>query len=351
MATAANDLIRQFTRLDARDRRLLNDYQHDFPLCPRPYRALGQELDLAEDEVIRRLARLRARGAVSRVGVVFRPHRTGASTLAALAVPPARLPEVARLVSGYRAVNHNYEREHPYNLWFVVTAADEGAVQAVLEDIRRRSGLDPLYLPMLEDFHIDLGFDLEGDRGRRPGRPRPAAVALPPSAQRCLVQAVQEGFPLARRPFAVLAARCGLTEAHVLGGLAAWLEDGTVKRVGVVVRHHELGYRANAMAVWDVPDHRVGRIGRRMAAQPGVTLCYRRSRHLPQWPYNLYCMVHGRHRGEAEARLAAIRAACGIESLDGAVLYSRRRFKQRGALYVDGARPATAGPAPRSLEA
>lgn len=147
--------------LDETDRRLLDDFQHDFPLTPRPYADLAERLGTSEADVMERLARLQQAGAVSRVGAVIRPHAVGASTLAAMAVPPEWLERVAELVSGYPEVNHNYQRDHRLNLWFVVTATARDEVQAVLADIERRTGLAVLDLPMLEDFHIDLGFGLQ----------------------------------------------------------------------------------------------------------------------------------------------------------------------------------------------
>lgn len=147
--------------LDETDRRLLDDFQHDFPLTPRPYADLAERLGTSEADVIERLARLQQAGAVSRVGAVIRPHAVGASTLAAMAVPPEWLERVAELVSGYPEVNHNYQRDHRLNLWFVVTATARDEVQAVMADIERRTGLAVLDLPMLEDFHIDLGFGLQ----------------------------------------------------------------------------------------------------------------------------------------------------------------------------------------------
>jgi siroheme decarboxylase len=146
--------------LDELERRLLNDFQRDFPLSPRPYAELAERLGVSEGEVIERLRGLRERGAISRVGPVFRPNRVGCSTLAAMAVPSGRLSEVASFVSGLPEVNHNYEREHRYNLWFVLTAPDSARLQAVLEEIARHTGIAVLSLPMLEDFHIDLGFEL-----------------------------------------------------------------------------------------------------------------------------------------------------------------------------------------------
>ncbi len=145
---------------DALDRRLLNEFQRGFPLTDRPFAEVARRLGSDEDEVIERLRRLSAEGAVSRVGAIVAPHAVGWSTLAALAVPADRLEEVARIVSDCPEVNHNYEREHRFSLWFVVTAEDEEAVTEVLDDITRRTGLRPLDLPLLEPFHLDLGFAL-----------------------------------------------------------------------------------------------------------------------------------------------------------------------------------------------
>jgi DNA-binding Lrp family transcriptional regulator len=147
--------------MDKSDRRLLNDFQRDFPLVPRPYAAVAESLGIDEPEVLERLAHLADHGSISRVGAVFRPHTVGGSTLAAMAVPEDDLERVAALVSSYPEVNHNYQREHRLNLWFVVTAPSAEAVQGVLADISDRAGLEVLDLPLLEHFHIDLGFDLK----------------------------------------------------------------------------------------------------------------------------------------------------------------------------------------------
>lgn len=143
------------------EQRLLDGFQRDFPLVPRPYAAIADRLGVAEDEVIAALERLTADGVVSRVGAVVRPHSVGASTLAAMAVPDDRLDAVAGLVSGFVEVNHNYQREHRINLWFVITAADQAGVARVIAEIERRTGLAVLDLPMLEGYHLDLGFPLQ----------------------------------------------------------------------------------------------------------------------------------------------------------------------------------------------
>ena len=147
--------------MTAFERRLLDEFQRGFPLAERPFAVIAESLNVTEAEVIEALGRLRDEGMVSRVGAVFRPGAIGASTLAAMAVPPQRLDEVAALVSGFDEVNHNYEREHRINLWFVVTAPDRARLDAVLAEIGQRTGLEVLDLPMREAYHLDLGFPLQ----------------------------------------------------------------------------------------------------------------------------------------------------------------------------------------------
>ncbi len=147
--------------LTALERRILEAFQQELPMVPRPFAAMAERLGTDEARLLATLRGLQERGVVSRVGPVFRPHRIGASTLAAMAVPPERLDEVAAQVSARPEVNHNYAREHDYNLWFVVTGPDTAAVRRVLREVEQETGIEVLDLPMLEDYHIDLGFPLE----------------------------------------------------------------------------------------------------------------------------------------------------------------------------------------------
>ena len=320
---------------DTLDFRLLNEFRRDFPLCPAPFAELAARLGVGEKVVLGRLEALRRAGKISRVGAVFAPKRIGASTLAAMAVPPGRLAAVAETVNRFPEVNHNYEREHRYNLWFVVTAASEGRLQATLGAIEQAAGVPLLALPLLEEFHIDLGFPLDGKGKLAPATAKAVRPAAPiDEAERRLVGVLQEGLPLFIRPFAMIAERIGAAESDVLGRIRSWLEEGAIKRFGVVVRHHELGYTANAMLVQDIPDEQVGAVGRALAGEGAVTLCYRRPRVQPDWPYNLFCMIHGRERSEVEATIAALRQCHGLQNHAHDVLFSLTRFKQNGARYA-----------------
>ena len=144
----------------ALEQRLLNEFQHGVPLTPKPFADIARQLGVYETTVLEALNRLQTEGVISRVGAVFRPNRVGASTLAAMAVPADELEAIATIVNGFEEINHNYEREHRYNLWFVVAADDEDALQTVLAEIERCCGYPLLELPLEDEFHIDLGFDL-----------------------------------------------------------------------------------------------------------------------------------------------------------------------------------------------
>ena len=150
--------MRQFSKLE---QRLLNEFQHGLPLTSEPYADIARQLGVYETTVLETLRRLQTEGVVSRVGAVFRPNRIGASTLAAMSIPEAELETVAEIVSSFGEVNHNYEREHRYNLWFVVTASDQAHLQSVLDDLAGATGLEVLDLPMVEEYFIDLGFPLQ----------------------------------------------------------------------------------------------------------------------------------------------------------------------------------------------
>lgn len=140
---------------------LLNDFQRDFPLSPTPYADIAHQLGVTEDEVLTALRELVDNQSISRIGAIVPPNSIGVSLLAAMAVPADKLEEIAEWVSSLPEVNHNYEREHRFNLWFVVNASHDGHMDHVLAYIEQQTGLRILRLPLLEEFHIDLGFPLE----------------------------------------------------------------------------------------------------------------------------------------------------------------------------------------------
>lgn len=146
--------------LEPLHKHLLNDFQQDFPLTPTPYRDIADQLGVSEDEVLKAFKTLSEQQLISRIGPVISPNNIGNSALVAMAVADEELQRVADLISKFPEVNHNYERENRFNLWFVVVAEDERHLTQVIADMESQTGYKAMLLPMLADYFINLGFEL-----------------------------------------------------------------------------------------------------------------------------------------------------------------------------------------------
>jgi len=147
---------------------------------------------------------------------------------------------------------------------------------------------------------------------------------------RVLIRLTQAGLPLVPRPYRDLGDAAGIGEEEVMLRMRRMLDRGVIRRIAAVPNHYALGYRANGMSVWDVPDERADEMGHAVGALPFVTHCYRRPRYLPDWPYNLFAMVHGQTREEVAEKVCAIEALIGPECRAHDVLYSTRILKKTG---------------------
>lgn len=290
---------------DRLGRRLLNEWQQDFPLCPAPFAELAGRLGVAETVVLRMLERLRREGRIARVGAVFAPKRIGASSLAAMAVPPEKLAAATDTINRFPEVNQNYERAHRYNLWFVVTAGSPGRLQAALGAIEQAVGLPLLRLPLIGEFHA------ENDR-RFSAAPESDGSALPmpvlDEIGRRLVMALQEGLPFFIRPFSVLASRVGCDEGEVIARIQRWCAEGSIKRFGLVVRRRVTDTAASALLVLDVPDDEVAGFCHWLLGVASDLLVHERARALPEWPYNVFCTIAAASPAALPGRLAEISA-------------------------------------------
>lgn len=321
-----------FDALDPLDKRLLDDFQRGFPLVPEPFSRIAEVLDTTQEDVLSRLERMANSGLLTRVGAAVRPNTAAVSTLAAMAVPLADVEAVAAIVDGEEGVNHNYLRDHQWNLWFVATAPDRAELAACLDRIRFATGLEVLDLPLVTSFNIDLGFSLSGNS--TPLEARPCDPTVLETGDAALLDMLARGLPMTGRPYRELARQVGRSEADVLRRIEILVANGIITRLGVIVRHRAIGWASNAMVVWDVPHDRIAGAGPQLAAHKGVTLCYRRRTVPGVWPYALYSMVHGRSRSEA---LEVIAGAAKLPALKGVpyqVLFSIRAFKQSGALIA-----------------
>ncbi|WP_396611714.1 Lrp/AsnC family transcriptional regulator [Haloferax sp. S1W] len=332
------------TGLDEVDAALIDDYQSGFPVEARPFRAVAADLGIDEADALARVRRLREQGIFRRFGAVLNPPVIGSSTLAAVSAPEARFDEVAEVINGYRQVNHNYRRDHEWNMWFVVTAGSRETRDRILTEIEERTGCAVLNLPMLTDYYIDLEFPvMNEDRFARESLEQTAVSATRISENatgdlsdldaRLLVE-IQDGFPLSKTPYADIADRIDADTDDVIEAISRLLDDGCIKRIGCIVNHVITGFRNNCMVVWDVPDDELDARGEEVGSLPYVTLCYHRPRRPEQdWPYNLFTMIHGREADAVDAKIDELDA----EHLpfDHERLYSTETLKQTGAQYEE----------------
>jgi DNA-binding Lrp family transcriptional regulator len=328
--------------MDDLDKQLLNILQMNLPLTPRPYAAMGAELGLSETAVIARVAELKRQNILRQVSAIFDTRKIGyRSSLVAAQVPSERLTQAARVVNEHPGVSHNYERNHPFNLWYTVAVPPPSTVEEHVDALHRKSGATVTrVMTTLKLFKIGVKLDMTGTAditARDPSSVRRESDwnvgrALSP-LEIALVRELQQDLLLEPRPFLPAAERLGLTEDEVLAHARHMQDDGVMRRFAAVLYHRKAGFKANAMGVWRVPDDRIEEIGFQMGSFAAVSHCYQRPIY-PDWPYNVFTMVHGRTADECERILAAISADTGVT--DYVSLYSAREFKKiRLQFYTD----------------
>ncbi len=332
---------------------IINNFQRGLPLSEQPYLSIAEQLSVngnryTEQDVFDAIMQLDELGVISRIGPVFDHKKAGASTLAAIAVPPAELDKMAGIVNQFEQVNHNYGREHDFNLWFVVTASDPVALNNTIKKIEALTGYPVLVLPMEASYHIDLAFGINITNVRSPIvnaqhlelyhnlAKQDFITPLSETQKSQLRNGIEKGLAKNQQPYAELAQLINAKQAQVCQQIALWHQDGLIRRFGLVIKHRSLGFNANAMVVWNIPDEDIDAIANQLAKCPEVSLCYQRPRRLPDWPYNLFCMIHGRDRDIVLRQIAQITESLGLAHIEKNVLFSFKAYKQNGAKYGRG---------------
>jgi DNA-binding Lrp family transcriptional regulator len=316
----------------ARD--FLNRFQGGFPLTERPFHRVAAMLGTDEATLISLVDDLLASGLLTRFGPLFDAERLGGRfTLAALAVPEAAFDRVTETVNALPQVAHNYRRDHPLNMWFVLGTKSEQELEETIACIQTLTRL-PLYnFPKLKEFHLGFWVRLTPRGEVELQRIEAAATkeAAPVDAlDHAIVSATQAGLPLRSDPYGAVAETVGADQATVIDRMAAMLGTGAIRRIGAVPNHVRLGLRGNGMSVWDIADDRAEALGERIGALPFVSHCYLRPRRPPLWLYNLFAMVHGRDRAEVDGKLAEMAALAGTACRSHELLFSTAVLKKTG---------------------
>ena len=322
--------------------------QRGVALTERPFAETGAACGLSEEAVLALVRRLLASGEARRFGAVFDSRRLGyRSALCAMTVPRARMAEVAEKVASVRGVTHAYERGWPEalprdlsggpgdrswpNLWFTLAAPSEHFVEELQ---RLRAACQPYgihELPATRRFKIDVVFDVRTrDRDERveprpPLAREPSRVAVLTETERAIVRALDGEVPVCERVFKAPAEALGMTEGELLERLRDWQASGVLRRFGLLLRHREIGFKANGMCCWDMPEDAVLDAGRRVAAFPEVTHCYARPR-MDVFPFRLYAMIHTPEWLETQRLYERLTREVGLSG--GQLLLSVKEFKK-----------------------
>ncbi|NBJ16171.1 MAG: Lrp/AsnC family transcriptional regulator [Dehalobacter sp. 4CP] len=325
--------------METKDRILLTRIQAAFPVEERPYQVLGEMLGLNEEETWQRVNQLRQKGMIRRIGGVFDSRRLGYfSTLCAAKVPEEKISILADFLMEVPGVTHNYLRDHCYNMWFTVISRSQVGLMQLLEQAKNILGSPEVYsLPAIRLFKIGVLFDLEKrtknklpiantDYSSQEGRPAFQAR----EEDKALIRILQGDLAPSLCPFSEAASRLGWSEESVRARIQDYKRDGVLRRFGAILYHRKAGFTSNAMGVWVVPEAQIEETGHIMAAFKEVSHCYQRP-DLPDWPYNLFTMIHGHSPSECRKTMERISKVTGIRQYE--MLFSHAELKKTSMEY------------------
>ena len=326
--------------MDSIDREILNLIQREVPLEREPFDAIGREVGIAGDEVIRRVEALKRGRVIRQISAIFDTRVLGyESSLVAAKIPPEKLAEGAKAINSHPGVSHNYERNNELNLWYTVAVPPDSrlGLEGTVDVLHHISGAEKTrILPTLKLFKIGVTLDMKEGATARKEAPqygeadRRSADRNISEDDKAAIRALQEDIPLTPRPFDLWGRQVGLSYEELLDRAFDLQRRKIMRRFSAVLYHRKAGFRANAMGVWRVPDERIEEVGDTFAHYQAVSHCYQRPTY-EDWPYAIFSMVHGRTVEECENVLRAMSEESGIAEY--ASLYSTREYKKTRVRY------------------
>ena len=324
-------------RLDSIDQKLLSLLQAKFPLTSEPYADLGLSLGIAEEEVIRHIGQLKAKGLIRQIGPVFDAASLGyRTTLVAMRVADTRLDKAAELISQHPGVSHAYERDHHFNLWFTLAVPAKVEMEAELQRLAGPVKAETVFtLPALRLFKLRAYFGSDGDGQSAMDTEAPSDIisqeAQLSPVDRRIINELQQDLPLVPRPFIEMSVRLGMGEENFLAQCQSLLSRSIMRRFGAAVNHRRAGFVANAMTCWATPPEKIVAAGQKLASLREVSHCYERKTN-PLWRYNLFAMIHA--HTEETCREIAAKVSAQTSLADYVMLFSTREFKKARVRYL-----------------
>ncbi|HXU95411.1 MAG TPA: Lrp/AsnC family transcriptional regulator [Candidatus Nitrosotalea sp.] len=323
--------------MDNLDKEILNEIQWTFPLIPKPYSEIAKKFGISDQEMMQRLSVLKNAGIIRQISAIFDTRKLGyKSALVAMAIEPEKLDYVANQVNKHPGVSHNYERNHEYNLWFTLAVPPGSDLKTEIDKFSKLPGiLKTRLLPTIKLFKIGVKLEMVEEKKSdvKPSEEKKKIVEtkfVATEEEKNYIRELQKDLEIVERPFLKSAQKLGITEEQLLDKVKQYENIGVMRRFAAILRHREVGFTANGMIVWKVPDEKIEEVGAKLGAFPQVSHCYQRPVY-PDWPYSVFSMVHCKSIADAEDMAKQIQKQVNVD--DYKILFSSREFKKTRVEY------------------
>jgi len=323
--------------MDELDKELLNEIQWTFPLVTRPFDAIAKKFNTTPEIVKEHLNHLKEIGILRQLSAIFDTRKLGyTSSLVAMEIEHDKLEYVASQINRHPGVSHNYEREHQFNLWFTLAVPPGSDLKTEIEKFNVLKGIKKVrMLPTLQLFKIGVKLDMVDEKKHEVAptekKKEIKNVKFKPTDQdKDFIRELQKDMEIIDEPFVKAADNLGITENELFKKMKRYEDDGIMRRFAAILRHRKVGFTANGMIVWKVPEDRISEVGEKLGAFPQVSHCYERPTY-SDWPYNVFSMIHCKTHDEANEMAKTIQDQIHVD--DYRILFSSREFKKTRVEY------------------
>jgi len=327
------------TEHDEMENELLYEMQNAFPMTRRPFQAVAEKLGTTEEEILTMVRKLKEEKIIRQTSAIFDTKRLGyTSSLVAFKVPEAQIENAAGIINAHPGVSHNYLRNHDYNIWFTMAVAPDSklGLEKTIEILKEQTGAeDAITLPTLKMFKISVKMDTTGKRAKKERVKKTAHKKIELTPQYItVIQELQKDIAVVSEPYKEATEKLGMDYDTFFRIAHELKESGVMRRFATILNHRKAGFGANAMSVWAVPEEKGEEIGRQLAEFSAVSHCYLRPSY-PNWPYNLFAMVHAKTQEECDTLIEEMAEETGLTEYGK--LYSTVEFKKQRLVYFDDA--------------
>jgi len=330
-------LIPLLSSLGESDKELLNEIQWTFPLVTRPFDTIAKKFDTTPEIIKEKLNNLKEIGVLRQLSAIFDTRKLGyTSSLVAMEIEHDKLDYVASQINRHPGVSHNYERDHQFNLWFTLAVPPGVDLNSELEKFNVLKGIKKVrMLPTLQLFKIGVKLDMVDDKKHEvaPTEEKKEIKNIkfePTEEDKDFIRELQKDMEIIDEPFVNAAKNLGITEDELFSKMKHYESMGVLRRFAAILRHRQVGFTANGMIVWKVPEDRITSVGETLGSFPQVSHCYERPTY-DDWPYNVFSMIHCKTHDEAYEVAKTIQDQIDVNEYK--ILFSSREFKKTRVEY------------------